>query len=392
MMNETELAKLAFSALSQCNNNPDSDRKAHNFAIESMFKLQMEKKITLNTPMRILWKLTGLCNAGCLHCWASLGKTHPSDALYKTAYDIINLDVMMVSLSGGEPFLCKEIFNIIKILKKNNTILEIMSNGSLVTEEVAERLSNIIDLETDVVQISLDGSSAEIHDKQRNSRIFNATINGIKNLRRYNIKVRIAFCATYINQFDVFNTYKLANSLDVQTFSAVPVFKFRKASLFEDTIDSKQYLEELIRCKEFEREAVTQLRLYADQFYQYLIYSNYESLDTDSFFCELNDEDYIIYPNETNASIQIDATGEVVPGPEWDVDMSAGNAYEEDLKVIWERGLNWDEFRNGRDLRGVKCRSCKVFQLCGGGNMKYAFEKYGSINMPDGTCLLGGER
>jgi len=79
----------------------------------------------------------------------------------------------------------------------------------------------------------------------------------------------------------------------------------------------------------------------------------------------------------------------MVPGPEWDVDFSGGNVYQQSIKEIWDRGKNWGEFRKGRNLENTKCEKCRVYSICQGGSMKYAYEKYGTINMPDGTCMLG---
>ena len=385
-MTELEIAKKALNAISVCENNPDTDRRACNFAVENMFKVQEKNHITLDFPIQILWKITGKCNSNCVHCWASLGCSHERKELLKVAEEIAQLNAMMVSISGGDPFLCKDIFDILSVLKSKNIIVEIMSNGSLITENIACKLSKILNLDTDAVQISLDGSTAEIHNKQRNSKIFYLAIEGIKNLRKYGIKVRIAFCTTYINQEDIVNTYKLANQLDAQTFSAVPVFKFRRAESFTEDVNDLVYLEQIVKCKDMEGQCSTKLRLHANQFYPYLIDKYYNELDFDSY---KTTNSYIFFPNETNASIQIDSHGEMVPGPEWDVDFSGGNVYQQSIKEIWDRGKNWGEFRKGRNLENTKCEKCRVYSICQGGSMKYAYEKYGTINMPDGTCMLG---
>lgn len=387
-MNELKLTEEANKALVLSNNNPNADRRACNFAVNTMFRIQEKERVVLSSPARILWKITGQCNSNCLHCWASLGNKHSREELLRVAHEIADLNVMMVSISGGEPFMCENLFEVIDILKSKNIIVEIMSNGSLIDENVAEKLSRVLDLNIDAVQISLDGSTEMIHDKQRNSKIFDAVVDGIRYLRKYNIPVRAAFCATSINQYDIFNTYMLANLLDVQTFSVVPVFRFRKAELFEEDINSYDYLLEIVKCKNFENETTTQLRLHANQFFQYLLNKHYDNLQLDSLFGKLQNDNYVIYPNETNSSIQIDAQGDVVPGPEWDKNFSGGNVYKENIKDIWERGLTWKEFRSGRDLSKTKCARCRIFPICLGGNMKYAYEKYGTINMPDGTCLI----
>jgi len=45
-MTELEIAKKALNAISVCENNPDTDRRACNFAVENMFKVQEKNHIT----------------------------------------------------------------------------------------------------------------------------------------------------------------------------------------------------------------------------------------------------------------------------------------------------------------------------------------------------------
>ncbi|SHH25162.1 radical SAM additional 4Fe4S-binding SPASM domain-containing protein [Caloranaerobacter azorensis DSM 13643] len=382
---EEELALFCFNRINLEKNNPDSDRKASNFSVEKLLAQQSKLKITLDSPLRILWKITGICNSDCVHCWASLGTEPTTSQLMSVAEQIGENNVLMVSLSGGEVFLRKDLFKVLKKLKSYNIIVEILTNGSLIDMETAKKLAKILNLETDVVQVSLDGSKASIHDKQRNSKIFGKAVQGIKNLRKCGIKVRIVFTATTINQYDIYNTYKLAVELDVQTFAPTPVFPLRRGKKFKNNLDSMGYIRQIAACKNIEDKVSTKLRIQVDQQYQFLMYKYFDLLD---FGDIVLNQDRIVFPMETNATMQIDAAGEVIPGPEWETNLSAGNIYEEDLMSIWKKGKNWSEFRKGRNLIGTSCERCKVFPLCEGGNAKLAYEKYGTINMPDGSCLV----
>lgn len=390
-MNEFDLARNALSALSLMDNNPSADRKAFKFAVDPMISIQQKKNITLGSPVLVGWKITGRCNANCSHCWASLNKHDISRAdLFRVANELVDINVMMVSISGGEPFLCQDLFDIIKIFKKGNIIIDILTNGSLIDSSTASKLADCLDLQTDTVQVSLDGSSSLIHDQQRGTHIFDRTINGIKVLRSHGIQVRAALCATHINQNDIFNTYVLANQLDVQTFSVTPVFSFRRGESEAPLLDSKLYMEELVRCKNSEKHMKTKLRLFAPHYYQQLLSKYYDDLGIDLLVDDNRIYDFNQKPCETNASMLIDANGEVLPGPQWDVRFSAGNVYKESIRSIWCTGKNWEEFRAGRDLRNTKCKNCKVYPFCQGGCMKYAYDKYHTICMPDGQCNVGG--
>lgn len=383
-----ELIKRLFEKVYLQGNDPNEDRRAVNFSVNYMANQQYQNNITLDMPSRVLWKITGKCNCNCMHCWACLGGEPQYGDLVSVAEQLVDGKVFQTSISGGEPFTNKNLFEIIKILKRRNMIVEIMTNGSLITYEIAKQFASLLNPSTDTVQVSLDGSISEIHDRQRNRSIFNNTIQGIRNLVKCGIKVRTLFVATPINQQDLYNTYCLANELGVTVFSFMPVFPFRRGERFLNQLDSLSFLQEILRCKEKEDFSKTKIRVQVDQAFQFLLSQNAEYAG----FHRYRTHRALMYlPIECNSSMQIDAQGEAVPGPEWDKDKSAGNVYRTPIKEIWKAGVNWDEFRCGRNLTGTKCETCNIYNICGGGNMKLAYDKSGTINAPDGTCMVGGE-
>ena len=52
-MTELEIAKKALNAISVCENNPDTDRRACNFAVENMFKVQEKNHITVENNWKV---------------------------------------------------------------------------------------------------------------------------------------------------------------------------------------------------------------------------------------------------------------------------------------------------------------------------------------------------
>lgn len=382
---EEELTKFCFENITMSSNNPEIDRKAHTFILNSIFGKNESASNTLDSPLKILWKITGKCNAKCRHCWAKLGCEHSHDEIMRLADEICENNVFMVSLSGGEPFLRNDLLNVVERLKANNIIIDIMTNGSLINEENAEQLSSILNLETDVIQVSLDGPNSDVHDSQRNVAIFDDAINGIKLLKQRKIKVRCVCTATPINVKYIYETYKLANSLGVDVFAPAPVFPLRRGKQFKNQLDEMEYLRQIAACKSIESNMHTKLRIQFGKCYQFLVHKYFESINSPIFQETVTRK---VCMNETNAFMQIDAEGDALPGPEWEHDVSAGNVYIEGLMSIWQKGTNWEEFRNGRRLFGTYCSECKVYNICRGGNAKYAHDAYGTINMPDAACML----
>lgn len=382
---ENELIEYCFEHITKSSNNPDADRKCHTLIMQSLFGESETTDITLDAPLKILWKITGKCNANCQHCWAKLGFEHSHEELMKVADEICENNVLMVSVSGGEPFMREDIFEILQKLKDNNILIDIMTNGSLIDETVVCRLKEILNSNTDVVQVSLDGPNSEIHDAQRNVKIFEKAVNAIRLLKQNGIKVRNVFTATPINQKYLIETYKLANSLGVDTFAPAPVFPLRRGRRFENKLDELEYIRQIAICKQLESSMITKLRIQVGKRYQFLMNKYLDELDKSIFDTK---ESRIISLNETNAFMQIDAEGDALPGPEWEKEASAGNVYEEGLMNIWKNGKKWEEFRKKRDLTKCICNECKIFNICKGGNAKYAFDAFGTINMPDASCII----
>lgn len=381
-LSKKEIADILYKKIVLTSNDPSEDRKSVNFSVNYIINSQLRNKICLDFPVRVLWKITGKCNCKCKHCWATISNTEvEKDKLIKVAKEIADNNVFLVSLSGGEPLLNKNLYDIIKILKSKNIVIEIMSNGSLITEEVANKLKEHLDLNTDTVQISLDGSNSQIHDIQRGKPIFQKTVNGIKNLVKNGVNVRVAYTATGYNVKDIYNTYKLCNDLGVKVMSISPVFPFRKGVSTFKELDDEKYNEQIAKCILDEENMMTKLRIQVNQSFQKLILEN-KNLS----YYPIDKNNLILKPYETNSSIQIDALGNLLPGPEWDTNFSGGNVYLSGIKPLWDKGQNWEEFRKGRNLNNTKCSNCKIYRICYGGNMKLAYENSGTINNSDGTC------
>lgn len=385
-MREEEVVELAKYILLTKSNNPEIDRKNFDLLTYPLERMSEKERCFLNFPIRILWKITGACNCRCKHCWAHLGGSPSKEGLLKLAKEIADNKPVVVSLSGGEPLLCNEYFDIYEILKEKNIIIETLTNGSLITEEWVKKYLKYAETDRDVIQISLDGSNAEIHDKQRSVSIFNKAVNAIKLLKKYKIKVRVSFTATEINQKDIYNTYCLCNSLGVDVMSITPVFPLRKGKDLYSGLDENIYLYEVLKCKRNELNTKTRVQVgfeFRNQIWEYR--DNFEIQK----YLKNRQDTYCLFMQETNTSVQIDSYGNVIPGPEYDENChSAGNVYMSTLKDIWVVGNKWNEFRNGRNYANTKCNHCEIFNICGGGNAKVAYDEYGTINAPDGRCKL----
>ncbi len=131
--------------------------------------------------------ITEKCNLDCKHCY--LGKKGNLDldtALVKKAIREFSDCGLKLLVTGGEPLLHEHFWEILSYAREFTIRVELLSNGTLITQQAAERLAEHVDC----VQISLDGLE-ESHDLVRGRGSFTRTLAGIENAAKY-LQVSVA--------------------------------------------------------------------------------------------------------------------------------------------------------------------------------------------------------
>jgi SynChlorMet cassette radical SAM/SPASM protein ScmE len=146
----------------------------------------------MNTPRSLSISITNKCNLRCQYCDHFSSPSEASEELpleeWRTFFKELNrCAVMRVSIEGGEPLLRHDLQAIIESIIDNKMRFSILSNGTLITDEMASFLSATGRCSS--VQVSIDGSTAEAHDSLRGQGSFGKAIEGLQRLRRHQIPV-----------------------------------------------------------------------------------------------------------------------------------------------------------------------------------------------------------
>lgn len=151
-------------------------------------------------------KLTNECNLRCKYCYAGSGK--PSETLTIDTLRRIRKEVSEISntveyvLSGGEPLLHPHALDFAEEVFASGNTVQILTNGALITtDDIAQRIAAV----TNLVKISVDGSTADIHSITRGKKNFEQVINGIELLIRHGANVQVAMTVTKNNVHDLPN-------------------------------------------------------------------------------------------------------------------------------------------------------------------------------------------
>lgn len=174
----------------------------------------------------IHWSVTGQCNLRCRHCYMSAPDYKYKDLSTDECLNIIDqmehANVASVSITGGEPFLRKDIWTLLAYIRQKGIVItQIYTNGMLVTEEVLKHLEKL-DCFPQFV-LSFDGISG--HDWLRGSKgAMNKTIEVIRLLKQAGYSVMLETALYEKNIKELLETYELLKQLRIDYWKISLVF------------------------------------------------------------------------------------------------------------------------------------------------------------------------
>jgi MoaA/NifB/PqqE/SkfB family radical SAM enzyme len=131
-----------------------------------------------DSKKRLLWEITTRCNLNCPFCHAQNNVLYePSFKLIKSIVPLLKqIGIEEIIISGGEPFLRNDIFEILLYLKRNLFEVDICTNGTLINIKRAKKLSEILS----EISVSVDSFLEKKNDKYRGIGSWEKTMHGIR--------------------------------------------------------------------------------------------------------------------------------------------------------------------------------------------------------------------
>lgn len=173
-----------------------------------------------NDGFRILLEITNRCNENCVFCHAKDQNELFLDDIKKIIKKLEIVKIHDVILTGGEPLLHKQLFEILEWFRQNNIACDLCTNGTMVTPEVSERLAEYLS----EISISLDTVNPSIYDALRGTKDgLKRALEGIRNLQKDGIDVHLTDVLTKENYAEVSEVIDVARKLDVHSISFLAV-------------------------------------------------------------------------------------------------------------------------------------------------------------------------
>ncbi len=343
-------------------------------------------------PLRMVaWEVTRRCNLSCMHCRAAAGRgPYPGELSSKEALllidDIASFSKPVVILTGGEPLLREDIFDLARYGTKRGLRMVMAPNGTLIDAESALRIK-----ESGIqrISISLDGATQETHDRfRRVEGAFAGALRGIEHLKKTGMEFQINTTVTRRNREELPAILDLAARLGAvahHMFLLVPTGRGRE--LEGQAIQASEYEEVLNWFYDQRKKFPLQLKATcAPQFYRILRQRTKEEgrklspqthgLDAMTRGC-LGGIGFCF----------ISHRGEVQPCGY--LEALSGNIRERGLREIWEESPVFQKLRDFSCYKG-RCGHCEYIRVCGGCRAR-AFEKTGDLLAEEPLCLYSSK-
>ncbi len=340
-----------------------------------------------DTPLRLVaWETTRNCNLSCKHCRAS-ADLGPFDGELDTAASFRLLDQIselgspIVILTGGEPLLRDDIFDIARYGTEKGLRMVMAPNGTLITPEHAR---NMADSGIKRISVSLDGATKEKHDDFRGvPGAFDGALRGIELAKAAGIEFQINTTISKLNLDQIPEIQELAVKLGAvahHIFLLVPTG--RGKYMIDQEINAREYEETLNWFYDQRDKTPLQLKATcAPHYYRILRQRAREEGKKVTF--ESHGLDAVTRGCLGGCGFCfISHRGIVQPCGFLQVD--SGNVTQESFADIWRGSKVFLALRNYDDLKG-KCGECEYKRVCGGCRAR-AFEATGDIMDEEPLC------
>jgi len=305
-------------------------------------------------PLIMSWNVTRECNMKCSHCYINATEkklvneltTSEAKALMDQIYKVSR---PLLVLSGGEPLLRPDIYELISYGSKIGLKMGLGSNGSLIDEAVARKLKQA---GITTVSISIDSNNPAQHDEFRGViGAWEKAVEACKALRKNNVLVQVNTTLTQQNYNQIDDIMSLAETIGVENFHLFFLVPTGRGTKIAD-ISPERY-EEMIT-KTFAKASKHRLNVRPSCAPQFMRIASGMGLDMKQWIrgCVAGLYYCRIYPN-----------GDVTPCPYLPIKL--GNIKEKSFGKIWFDSKVFKALREPEQLTG-KCGACEYRNLCGG--------------------------
>ncbi len=324
--------------------------------------------------LTLTYEISRACNLRCRFCYnawkmddrAETEEISTRDSLRLLEKVIDETGCSEITLSGGEPLLRKDIFEIIRFVKKRGVKVALVTNGTLITKDVADKC---ISEGVDVFQVSLLSDERDLHDNLACSEAFEKAIEGILNVRNKNGTVYTFFVGTRQNISTFRGALELNVLLGVRN-AALGRFVPGGAGMsrWQDMMPSPEMLQDALDAAgELARRYPIAISISTPILPCLVDLSRYETITPG--FCTVGNKQHTLFAIDPVGNLKVCSHSPYI----------LGNLFEKSFSEIIKNKFLADFVETLPEF----CRDCPVATICRGGCRSSAHLCYGSFEDED---------
>ena len=339
-----------------------------------------------DTLKLVAWEITRNCNLSCLHCRAS-ATNGPYEGELETNKCLQVLDQIaevgspIVILTGGEPLLRPDIFDITRYGTDQGLRMVMAPNGTLITDEIAKRLA---DAGIKRISVSLDGAAKETHDRFRGvDGAFDGALKGIASAKTAGIEFQINTTITQHNLAEIPRIQELAVKLGAvahHIFLLVPTG--RGKYIIDQAITAEEYENTLNWFYDQQGKTPLQLKATCAPHY-YRILRQRAKAEGKSVTFETHGLDAVSRGCLGGTGFCFISHRGIVQ-PCGFLHLNCGDLKRSSFSQVWKTSEVFLSLRNYDKLKG-KCGACEFKRVCGGCRAR-AYEATGDYLAEEPLC------
>ncbi len=335
-------------------------------------------------PFKLVSELTYRCNLKCIYCHNPVNKSHFNNELTTNQWKAIiseanDLGVVINEFTGGEPTLRRDLIELVDYSKKVGLYTKINTNGSTITDAFASKLYKS---GLDAAQVGFPSFSEISHKEitEVDDALLNKRIEGVKNLRKYDILVYLNVVLTRFNHSDIEDITRFAEQNEVSEVVFQPAFLFGRAAMHIRNGNNFLPTRKQMDLVQKRLSELTSSRLNVKLASPNMFYYSGKPMP-----CSWNKEGVIVVtpnglitPCEPASSLYPEVKFEPVTA-------------DRTLSDIWNKSNALELFEDTDFLPEI-CKECEILPSCRGGCRVVTYLLTDNVFLEDPTCSLSENR
>jgi len=354
------------------------------------------------TPFTLAWEVTRACGLACLHCRAEANPVrNPAELTTDEAYglidQVVDLGKPILIVTGGDPLMRPDIYELIDYAVGRD--LRVALSPSVTGKLTRQALERAKTAGTHMLHLSLDGSTADIHDRFRGVRgAYNRTIARMRDAAELDLLLQVGTTVSRHNLDDLQRIGRRVAEIGATVWTVFFLVPTGRGQA-RDMLNAAEHEQVFHWLYEYSRQAPFHIRTIAAQHYRRVVIESerrarasaadqsapprWEYTGTGFSARVQKHASALRGVNDGNGFAFVSHVGDVYPSGF--LQLNAGNVREQTLSQIYRQSPIFRALRDPTLLKG-KCGTCEYRAVCGGSRAR-AYALTGDYLAPDPTCV-----